>query len=383
MKTTYVRAWVNGLLIAMIGLGAGCSTFELSSTPSADIYENEVKIGETPYAFNLVSGTRQFVLKSFGFIEEDVSVSSLDQKKLHVNLRWVGKTRVNSKPQGSKVFRKSDNEYLGTSPCSLHLDHPERVVLRLEGFEPYELDLTPNETYAAELQAVSGFQSVVFKDIMFMSNQGPIEIYDRIAGKRIGVTPKRLQVEVGASLEYRFKGHKSKYELISRNAPVRIEISLEPYTRVTIKGAEGAGVYHVGGFEKIGTLPYYVEVEGSALYEIRKEGFYDRTLPVAAGSPAVIHVELEAIPYKTIATVPTGAEIYRLGGIEKLGSAPYKTIMKEERVFEVKKAGYQSITIGMGPNSAETLTVPLEPMPLEDPDAAAIGTFNNEAIGSF
>jgi len=57
--------------------------------------------------------------------------------------------------------------------------------------------------------------------------------------------------------------------------------------------------------------------------------------------------------------------------------------MKEERVFEVKKTGYQSITIGMGPNSAETLTVPLEPMPLEDPDAAAIGTFNNEAIGSF
>ena len=198
------------------------------------------------------------------------------------------------------------------------------MVISLRGFKSIERDLTPNKTYKIELKSKFGFKSAFYKDIMFTSEQGPVQIYDRIAGERIGVTPVRLNVEAGAALEYRFPGYKSEFDLISRNEPHRIKIRLQPLTRVTLTGQQGAEVYRAGGIEKLGTIPYVVEVEGSALFEIKQEGFYDRSVAVAASSPRRLQIQLKEIPYKTIQTDPPGGDVYRLGGLEKLGTAPFK-----------------------------------------------------------
>lgn len=383
MKKSLCRTGLFSLMMLVIGLSCGCSTFQLSSTPVADIYENDVQIARTPYRFKLMSGDRTFILKRFGYVEEDVSVSSVDQKQLHIDLKWIGKTRIDTQPPGAQVVRIEDGEILGKTPCGLYLSHPDRVVLKLKGFESIERDLTPNQTYTVELKPKSGFKSAFLKDLMFVSDQGPVEIYDRIAGERIGITPVRLRVEAGAALEYRLTGHKSEFDLISRNAPHRVLIELQALTRVTLEGPAGAAVYREGGIEKIGSLPFRVEVEGNALYEIKKEGYYDRSVAIAPSSPSRLTVELKEIPYKTIFSDPPGAEVYRLGGLEKLGTAPFKVIVEEERVFEIKKKGYRSSVIGMGPTSSSTLTVPLSPVPRDDPDAAAIGTLSGDMVESF
>lgn len=383
MKESLCRIALFSWMMLMIGLGGGCSTFQLSSTPVADIYENDVKIGRTPYRFDLMSGNRTFTLKCFGYVDEELTVSSLEKKQLHVDLQWIGKTRIDTQPPGAQVVRLEDGEVLGTTPCGLHLSHPDRVVLTLKGFESVERNLTPNQTYIVELKSTSGFKSAFYKDIMFVSDQGPVEIYDRIAGERIGITPVRLNVEAGAALEYRLTGHKSEFDLISRNAPHRVLIELEALTRVTLAGPAGAAVYRAGGIEKIGSLPFRVEVEGNVLYEIKKEGYYDRSVAISPGSPSRLNIELKEIPYKTICSDPPGADVYRLGGLEKLGTAPFKTIVEEERVFEIKKKGYQSSVIGMGPSSSSTLCVPLSPVPRDDPDAAAIGSLSDDTVESF
>lgn len=383
MYTRRVKGLVQGLMLVVIGLGFGCSTFTLTSAPIADIYEDDVKIGRTPYTFNLMSGTRTLKLTRYGYIEGRVEVSSLDKKRLHVDLQWIGKTRLDSQPPGAQVVRIADGKVLGTTPCSLYLSSPDRVVVNLRGFHSVERDLTPNQTYNIELKSKSGFKSAFYKDIMFTSEQGPVQIYDRVAGERVGITPVRLNVEAGAALEYRFPGYKSEFDLISRNAPHRIRIKLQPLTRVTLTGPQGAEVYRAGGIEKLGTIPYIVEVEGSAMFEIKQEGFYDRSVAVAASSPKRLQIQLKEIPYKTIETDPSGADVYRLGGLEKLGTAPFKTIVESERVFEIKKKGYQSSVVGMGPSSPKKLNVPLSLLPRGDPDAAAIGTLNNESIESF
>ena len=381
------RSSAYGLLKALLLVAAllsfGCSTFHLASTPVADVYEGGEKIGQTPYSFNLVSGERVLTLKRFGYVEEEVRVTSLDPRDLHFNLQWVGTTRINSNPPGAEIVRIGDGKLLGKTPVGLHLSRPDRVVLKLNGFESVERDIDPNGTYNIELKSKTGFKSTFYKDIMFTSEQGSIEIFDRVAGERIGITPVRLNVEAGAALEYRFPGCKSEFALISRNAPHRIEIRLEPLTRVTIDGPEGAAVYQVGGAEKIGEVPFEVNVDGYAMFEVKKEGYYDRSVAVSPESPARVRIDLEKIPYKTIVTDPPGAAVYRLGGLEKLGDSPYTAVIEGERVFEIKKQGFRPSVIGLGPSSPEQTNVPLSPAPRDDPDAAAIGTLDSRVIESF
>lgn len=368
---------------ALLLLGFGCTSFRVTSSPQADIYENGERIGRTPYSFSLMSGERTFTLKQFGYVEEDFTVTSLDRKVIHFDLRWVGKTRVNTQPPGAQVVRIDDGEVLGKTPCALYLSRPGRVELRLKGFETVERDLDPNETYLVPLESSAGFKTAFYKDIIFESGQGPVEIYDRVAGERIGVAPARLNIEAGAALEYRLPGYKSEYALISRNAPHRIDIELEPLVRVTLAGPEGASVYRAGGVEKLGQLPYVAAVEGTAVYEIKKEGFYDFSIAVAPDSPRLLQIDLKQIPYKVIETEPPGGEVFRLGGLEKLGTAPFEVVVESERVFEIKKEGYRPEVVGIGPSSPRTLSVRLSPMPRDDPDAAAIGSFDNHVVEPF
>ncbi len=369
-------------LLAML-LMTGCSSFELTSEPVADIYENGDKIGTTPYQFTLMSGVRTFTLKRYGYVEQDVEVTSLDSKKQHFNLQWVGRTQVDTQPEGAQIVRMDDGKVLGTTPCALFLSRPVDVLFRMEGFEEVERELIPNRAHVVELSSKFGFKSAYYRDILFTSSQGAVAIYDRVAGERIGVTPVRLTVEAGSALEYRMEGYKSKYDLVSRNAPHRVEIALEPTSRVVLSGPPGADVYRAGETVSLGQVPVMVEVDGSQLFELKKEGYYDRTVAVAPGSPPRVDVELEPIPYKTIVTDPPGADVYRLGGLEKLGTAPFTTIVSGECVFEIKKQGFQPYIVGVGPSSPGQLSVPLSPVPRDDPDAAAIGELDSSVVDTF
>ena len=383
MKKCIMHEMVRGVLLLAMMLFVGCSSFQLSSVPTAEIYENGEKIGNTPYSFKLLSGARVLTLKRYGYVEEEVSVSSLDPRQMHITLQWVGSTRIETRPPGAEVIRIEDEKELGIAPCALHLSQPIRVLIKLKGYESVERDLIPNERHIVELKSKTGVKSVFYKDIMFVSEQGPIAIYDRVAGERIGVTPVRLNLEAGSALEYRLAGYKSEFALISRNGPHRVVIDLEARIQVTLSGPEGAEVYRAGGTTPLGQVPYSVEVDGNATFELKKEGYYDQQIFIYPGAPKNMKIKLEEIPYKTIVTDPPGAEVYRLGGLEKLGTAPFKTVVDGERVFEIKKEGYKTSVIGMGPSSPAQLNVPLHAAPRDDPDAAAIGSLDNSGVGSF
>lgn len=377
----------TGLLTGLAAIAAlsltGCSTFHLSSSPTAEVYENGERIGTTPMGFNLMSGQRVFTLKKYGYVEEEVKVSSLDSKKQHIEMQWVGRTRIDTQPPGAEVVRIEDDEVLGITPVGLHLSRPDRVILKLKGYESVERDLSPNESYVVELKPKAGFKSAFYKDIRFSSEQGPVEIYDRVAGERIGVAPVELKLEAGSALEYRLEGHTSEFALISRNAPHNMVIELEPLKRVTIVGPEGAALYRAGGVEQLGKLPLTIEVDGTMIYEIHKDGFHVKSVGVSKTSPDRLRVEMKAIPRKTIVTQPEGGEVWRLGGLEKLGDTPYETTVEGERVFEIRKKGYKTSTIGLGPDSPRQTLVPMNVIPRDDPDAAAIGEIDSEHLDSY
>lgn len=370
-------------LILLSSVMLGCSSFELTSWPQAEVYENGEKIGTTPYRFTMVSGSRDFTLKRYCYVDRDVSITAVDAKQQHFKLQWIGRTTVDSLPSGATVVRLEDNQVLDATPCGLLLSHPVDVVLKLEGFEDAECTLTPNREHVIELKPRDGFKPTFYRDIYFSSSQGAVAIYDRIAGKKIGVTPVRLKVEAGSELEYRLPGHISEQVLISRNAPGRIDIALKPLMQVVMFGPPGALVYRADETTSIGEVPLVVQVDGPQTYELKMEGYYDRTVTVSPDSPPRITVDLKEIPYKTIVSDPTGGEVYRLGGLEKLGTTPFTTIVENECAFEIRKEGYKPHVIGVGPSSPRQLKVPLSPVPEDEPDTTAIGGFGNSVLDTF
>lgn len=383
MKETNLIQGVKWLFFVPLLLAFGCASFELTSVPPADIYENGEKVARTPYLFDLVSGTRVLTLKRLGYVEVEVSVSPLDPKRLHYPLEWVGRTRIDSLPGRATVVRLSDQKTLGVTPCGLHLSRPERVLIEKKGFESREYDLVPNQSYIAELKPLGGFKSTYYREINFISDQGPVAIYDRVAGEKIGTTPIQLSIEAGSALEYRLKGYVSKPVLISKIGPRLVHIELDPITTITLQGPEGAAVYRAGGTKPVGKIPYTTQISGDTLFEVRKEGYYTSNIAVAPGSSPGIDVTLKEIPYKTIITTPAGAEIYRVGGLEKLGVSPFTTIVDSERIFEIKKKGFRTSVIGMGAGSPAQLQVPLTAAPRDDPDAAALGELDSPVISTY
>jgi len=383
MKGINLKILGKWVLCAPLLLAFGCASFELTSTPVADVYEHGEKVASTPYNFDLVTGQRLLTLKRPGYVEVEVPVSPLDPKRLHVPLQWVGRTRIETLPGQATVLRASDREKLGVTPCGLRLAAPERVRIEKKGFEPMEYDLTPNEHYVVELKPLGGFRSAFYKEINFVSDQGRVEIHDRVAGERIGITPVRLSILAGSELEYRLDGFRPQMALISKTAPGQVHIELDPICFVTLRGPAGAAVYRAGGTEPLGKVPYTIEITGDTLFEVRKEGYYASNVAVAPESSLEIDVTLKEIPYKTIVTTPAGAEIYRLGGLEKLGESPYTTIVDSERVFEIKKKGFRTSVIGMGAGSPTQLTVPLAAAPRGDPDAAALGELDSPVISTY
>jgi hypothetical protein len=383
MKEMNLRWFGKGMLCVPLLLAFGCASFELTSVPIADIYENGEKVASTPYHFDLLTGQRSFTLKCPGYVEVEIFISPLDPKHQHYPLEWVGRTRIETLPGRATVLQLPDRKKLGVTPCGLHLSKPVRVLIEKKGFEPIEYDLVPNERYVVELKPLGGFKSAFYREINFVSDQGPVSIYDRVAGERIGTTPVQLSIEAGSALEYRLEGFESKPVLISKKGPRRVNIKLDPITTVTLRGPAGASVYRAGGTEPLGKVPYTTAISGDTLFEVRKEGFYNSSIAVAPGSASGINVALKKIPYKTIVTTPAGAEIYRLGGLEKLGESPYTTIVDSERVFEIKKKGFRTSIIGMGSGSPAQLNVPLAAAPRDDPDAAALGELDSPVISTY
>jgi hypothetical protein len=383
MNKQKIKKLAKLVLCIPLLMGFGCASFELTSIPRADIYEDGDKVGRTPYTFSMMSGERTLYLRKAGYIEEKVVISSTDQQEQFFRLRWIGRTRIDSLPRGAKVLNALTEETMGITPFSLRMAKPEHVRIVLQGFEPAEVEILPNETRLVELKPLGGFKSSFYRDIQFVSPLGRVEIYDRVAGERIGTTPVSLNIEAGSELEYRKEGYAPRQVMISRSSPRRINIDLEPISRVTLRGPTGAEVFRAGGVKKIGTVPYTVDVANDMIFEIRKEGYYKTTVAVAPGTPSELDVGLKEIPYKTITSVPAGAEVFRLGGHEKLGVTPFTAVVDSERVFEIKKRGFRTSVVGVGPGSPDQLDIPLNASGRDDPDAAAISTLDSPVITTY
>ena len=336
----------------------GCASFELDSLPeNVEIYENKEKIGNTPYKFDQFSGERTFTLKTPGHIEKQITISSLDAKKTSVVLPKVDLTKLNTVPTDVRVIRTRDSKELGRTSLNLKLSSPEVVILEKEGYKPYALTLEPNQIYRIDMEALEGFRSVVFN-----SSPSGVFISDRSVGDTIASTPAIVSAEEGTEFEFNAEGFQSSFYMLNNRSPEKVFVELKPVPRVTIDSMIGVEIYGAAGGEKLGEVPYTELIKEVRAFELKKPGYYPKTITLSAESPSEIYVKLEPIPLKRIITLPEGATVARIGQNEIIGKAPVKILAGSERLIEISLDGYAKRIIGIGPDSPDEITIELNPL---------------------
>ena len=337
---------------------SGCASFELETFPEkAEIYEAEEKIGETPYRFEQFSGERKFTLKKSGYVEKELTISSLGEKDSNIKLEKVKKTTLNTVPPDVRVLRTRDSVELGRTSLSLPLFKPEVVVLEKEGYKSYPLTLEPNQTYRIDMEPLEGFKSVYF-----LTTPTGAEISDRSVGDIISKTPSLVSAQEGTEFEFNLKGYQPSFYMINKRSPDRVFVELIPVPQVTIDSLFGAEIFGAAGGEKLGEVPYTELIKEVRAFEIRKAGYYPKTVTVSPESPSDIFVKLEPIPIKRIVTSPEGAIVARIGQNEVLGMAPINILAGSERLIEISLDGYAKRVIGIGPDSPDEITIELQPL---------------------
>ena len=337
---------------------SGCASFELETFPEkAEIYEAEEKIGETPYRFEQFSGERKFTLKKSGYVEKELTISSLGEKDSNIKLEKVKKTTLNTVPTDVRVIRTRDSVELGRTSLSLPLFKPEVVVLEKEGYKSYPLTLEPNQTYRIDMEPLEGFKSVYFS-----TTPSGAEISDRSVGDIISKTPSLVSAQEGTEFEFNLKGYQPSFYMINKRSPDRVFVELIPVPQVTIDSLFGAEIFGAAGGEKLGEVPYTELIKEVRAFEIRKAGYYPKTVTVSPESPSDIFVKLEPIPIKRIVTSPEGAIVARIGQNEVLGMAPINILAGSERLIEISLDGYAKRVIGIGPDSPDEITIELQPL---------------------
>ena len=335
---------------------SGCASFEVKTIPEkAEIYEGDKKIGVTPYLFDQFSGERKFTLKKPGYVEKELTVSSLSTKSSDVKLEEVRSTTLNTVPTDVRVIRTRDSIQLGRTSLSLVLSRPEVVVLEKEGYKAYPLTLEPNQTYRIDMEPLEGFKSV-----FFVTTPEGAEISDRSVGDVISKTPALVSAQEGTEFEFNMRGYQPSFYMINKRSPDRVFVDLIPVPRVTIDSLFGSEIFGAAGGEKLGEVPYTELIKEVRAFEVRKSGYYPKTVTLSPDSPSEIFVKLEAIPLKRIVTIPDGATVARIGQTEILGIAPINILAGSERLIEISYDGYARRVIGIGPDSPDELVIELD-----------------------
>jgi len=337
----------------------GCASFELETNQEgvSIIDEQGSTIGTAPYNFEQFSGERVFTLKKPGYVDKKITISSLDQKDIDVDLELVKETVLNTVPTDVRVVRTSDSQELGRTSLKLILSSPEVVLLEKDGYKPVPLTLEPNQTYKINMEALEGFKSV-----NFTSKPTGASISDRSVGDYIAKTPANISAEEGTEFEFKLDGYQPSYYMINKRSPGRVFVELIPVPRITIDSLFGSEIFGAAGGEKLGEVPYTELIKEVRAFEIRKAGYYPKTVTLSPDSPPDIYVKLEPIPMKRIVTIPEGATVSRIGKEEVIGEAPMNILVGSERLIEVYMDGYARRVVGIGPDSPDEITIQLDPL---------------------
>ena len=296
---------------------------------------------------------------------------------LVVSICGCAPVTIQTLPEDAAVYPKGGSDEIGSTPYKTRVFFSDREFeLRKEGF--YDENVLIDDTTPPEI-------TVDLRPLPVLVRSEPAaDIYELDGVAPIGITP----LEVAVKLEPRTcilmaKDHFDKKITIGleTESPMVVELERRPIVTLTTIPA-GVDIYE--NERHLGTSTLREEINTPRQFELRKEGYYSKTLNLTSASPAEMSVELTPLPIITIETEPEGAAVYLLGSDTSLGDAPLTLTIEKSTAFEVRMDRYypQTFTVKA---TTQTNSVTLSAMPYvtigSDPAGAQV-ILNGTPIGT-
>lgn len=347
------KAWMAGALLIAF-LFTGCAPVTISSNPSgASVYykDNDELIGTTPLTVNLVANNKEMVVRKSGYFSKSLTLSPIDPDNIRIELNKCDRILLMSEPEGVELYVEGVGR-IGQTPYRLDYDEPYRTFqIKAPGYA--------TQTFTIPEDPEGHVMINMERDdlVTVVSKPRNAVVFDD-EGNVLGPTPLAIDATYKKSYELRKEGYYSTEFSVDENSasPMVVELKREPII-IVYSEPEGAIVVHRG--VTLGQTPFRQLVEDDMEIEIRADRYYAETVTIAPDSPKQVSVALKPKPYVTIESKPAGAQLYRSGGVELLGTTPVEILVEKDTAFEMHKAGYDIKAFMLSPESSTEVTVPL------------------------
>jgi len=261
---------------------------------------------------------------------------------------------IHSVPEGAAIYKDGGDQIIGTTPYEGHIFHFDHTYeVKLEGFYDQKIliDYNTTEDVYVKMKALP---------VLVYTKPGA-DIYAAGAEEPFGKTPFEVDV-YHTDRTYTLKS-KDYYDQeitigLTTKTPMVLELDRRPI--ITLTAADGVEIYENN--ELFATTTMTEEILTNRTFELRKEGFYSKTIELTSTSPYDIDVDLVPLPIITITTLPSDATIYLVGKDEPLGKGALVLTIEQATSFEVKADRYYAETFTAEPKT-QTAEVKLDAMP--------------------
>lgn len=191
-------------------------------------------------------------------------------------------------------------------------------------------------------------------------------VYYKSSDKLIGTTPAKLHLYANAKeIVVRKDGYFSQTVLLSTIDPKNIAVELVRRDKVLLLSQpSGAELFVEGQAQKVGRTPYLLDYDKPfRTFKVYSPGYASRTITIPEDPESNVMVELEREPSITLVSKPKNVEVFSRDGI-RLGVTPVAVPAVEEGTYELRKEGYYSLEVAIGPQTESPYVVELEREPI-------------------
>ncbi|MCF7818425.1 MAG: PEGA domain-containing protein [Kiritimatiellales bacterium] len=220
---------------------------------------------------------------------------------------------------------------------------------------------------------VSGCASVTVSSTPTKAN-----VYYKASDKPIGATPVKLHLYANAKeIVVRKDGYFSQTVLLSTIDPKNISVELKRRDKVLLLSQPtGAELFVEGQEQKVGKTPYLLDYKKPfRTFKVSSPGYASQTITIPEDPESNVMVELKREASVSLVSKPKNVEIFSLDGA-KLGVTPFAVPAVEEGTYELRKEGYYSLQVTVGPETENPYVVELEREPIiivySDPEDAIV-----------
>ena len=313
--------------------------------------------GITPYKSRIFHFDRTYDVRLEGFFDKPVLIDYNASKEIYVKLRALP-VLLYTKPD-TAVYTAGSDTPLGDTPLKMDVYHEDRTYT-LKAKDYYDKEVTIG------LQTTDPLVIELDRRPIITLTTAPegVEIYEN--GTLFATSTLTEEILTPRTFELRKTNYYTKTIELTSTSPYDVSAELIPHPVITIRSIpDGATAYLIGSDKPLGKTPLKVTIEKATGFEVRADRYYPETFTTDPKSQTA-SVTLNAMPYVTLTSDPSGAEIFLDGKL--LGTTPLEQLIEKETPYEIRQEGFLPQTVSFnGKDAPPIIKLEIVPVVVEEP----------------